>query len=124
MSKVRELTIAEINLVSGGGHFGDIHDAQGVGTGSKNNGGARNTLGRNAPTHIYSYPSTVNCANSVFSGMIGGAIKGGVVGMARGTIGGAVTGQCLSGGSNGNGGGNNAGSSKCSGSNVGGTCNR
>ncbi|HCI6643467.1 TPA: hypothetical protein NPP35_004337 [Klebsiella variicola subsp. variicola] len=124
MSKVRELTIAEINLVSGGGHFGDIHDAQGVGTGSKNNGGARNTLGRNAPTHIYSDPSTVKCANSVFSGMIGGAIKGGVVGMARGTIGGAVTGQCLSGGSNGNGGGNNAGSSKCSGSNVGGTCNR
>lgn len=124
MSKVRELTIAEMNLVSGGGHFGDVHDAQGVGTGNKNNGRARNSLGRNAPTHIYSDPSTVNCANSVFSGMVGGAIKGGVVGMARGTIGGGVLGQCLSGGGNGNGGGNKAGSSNCSGSNVGGTCNR
>ncbi|WHR26041.1 hypothetical protein MO413_25670 (plasmid) [Klebsiella pneumoniae] len=62
MSKVRELTIAEMNLVSGGGHFGDIHDAQGVGTGNKNNGGARNSLGRNAPTHIYSDPNTVNWA--------------------------------------------------------------
>lgn len=66
MSKVRELTIAEIELVSGGGHFGDVHDAQGVGTGSNNKGGARNTLGRNAPTHIYSDPSTVACANSAF----------------------------------------------------------
>ncbi|WP_227694965.1 hypothetical protein [Klebsiella quasipneumoniae] len=66
MSKVRELTIAEIDLVSGGGHFGDVHDAQGVGTGSNNKGGARNTLGRNAPTHIYSDPSTVACANSAF----------------------------------------------------------
>lgn len=119
MSNIRELSFDEIALVSGGNGSGNYGD------GPHNSGsGARNSLGRNAPTHIYSDPSTVKCANAVFSGMVGGAIKGGPVGMARGTIGGAVIGQCLSGGGNGNGGGNRAGSSNCSGSNVGGTCSR
>lgn len=119
MSNIRELTFNEIALVSGG----NGHSNYGDGSRSSNSG-ARNSLGRNAPTHIYSDPSTVKCGNAVFSGMVGGAIKGGLVGMARGTIGGAVIGQCLSGGGNGNGGGNSAGSSNCSGSNVGGTCSR
>ncbi|MGE0969597.1 hypothetical protein ACQFN5_06420 [Klebsiella sp. WOUb02] len=119
MSNIRELSFDEIALVSGGNGNGNYGD------GPRGNGsGPRNSLGRNAPTHIYSDPSTVKCGNAVFSGMVGGAIKGGVVGMARGTIGGAVDGQCLSGGGNGNGGGNKAGSSHCSGSNVGGTCSR
>lgn len=116
MSNIRELTLSEIELVSGGGNSGDHERSSQT--------GARNTLGRNAPTHIYSDPSTAKCGDAVFSGMVGGAIKGGLVGMARGTIGGAVVGQCLSGGGNGNGGGNKAGSSDCSGSNIGGTCSR
>lgn len=122
MKNIRELSLDEIALVSGGNGSGNY---EGAGSRSSNSGtGARNTLGRNAPTHIYSDPSTTKCGDAVFSGMVGGAIKGGFVGMARGTIGGAVIGQCLSGGGNGNGGGNKAGSSNCSGSNVGGTCNR
>lgn len=120
MSIIRELSVDEIAIVSGGNANGNYE-----GGGSRNsNSGARNSLGRNAPTHIYSDPSTVKCGNAVFSGMVGGAIKGGPVGMARGTIGGAVIGQCLSDGGNGNGGGNKAGSSKCSGGNFGGTCSR
>ena len=120
MSNIRELSFDEIALVSGGNANSNY---EGGGSRSRNTG-ARNSLGRNAPTHIYSDPSTVKCANAVFSGMVGGAIKGGPVGMTRGTIGGAVIGQCLSGGGNGNGGGNRAGSSNCSGSNVCGTCSR
>lgn len=120
MKNIRELNLSEIELVSGGGNSGDHeHNFD-----RHPESGARNTLGRNAPTHIYSDPSTSKCGDAVFSGMIGGAIKGGIVGMARGTIGGAGLGQCLSGGGNGNGGGNKAGSSKCSGSNIGGTCSR
>jgi hypothetical protein len=116
MSKVRELTIAEIDLVSGGGHFGDVHDAQGVGTGSNNKGGARNTLGRNAPTHIYSDPSTVACANSAF-----GAFRSlPNIGRTAAREVGAIK-QCMGGGSSGN--GNAAGANHC-GSGVGGTCNR
>lgn len=120
MTNIRELSLSEIELVSGGGNAGD-HEHN---SNKHSESGARNTLGRNAPTHIYSDPSTTLCGDAVFSGMVGGAIKGGLVGMARGTIGGAVAGQCLSGRGNGNGGGNNAGSNNCSGSDVGGTCSR
>lgn len=122
MSKIRELSFDEIAIVSGGGNSGD-HEHQST--------GPRNTLGRNAPTHIYSDPATVKCADAVFGGMIGGAIKGGPVGMVRGTIGGAILGQCLS---DYGGGGGSAGSSNCSGGDsgssencsggIGATCNR
>lgn len=120
MSKIRELSCDEIALVSGG----NANSAYEGGGSRSSHSKARNSLARNAPNYIYGDPATVKCANSVFSGMVGGAIKGGPVGMARGTIGGAVIGQCLSGGGNGNGGGNRAGSSNCSGSNVGSTCRR
>ena len=86
MSNIRELSFDEIALVSGGNANSNY---EGGGSRSRNTG-ARNSLGRNAPTHIYSDPSTVKCANAVFSGMVGGAIKGGPVGMTRGTIGGTV----------------------------------
>ncbi|WP_074163073.1 hypothetical protein, partial [Escherichia coli] len=92
MASIRELTLDEITLVSGGNANSNFEG----GPRNDRSSGARNSLGRNAPTHIYSDPSTVKCANAVFSGMIGGAIKGGPIGMARGTIGGAVVGQCLS----------------------------
>lgn len=118
--KYQRINLSEIELVSGGGNSGD-HEHN---YNKQSQTGARNTLGRNAPTHIYSDPSTAKCGDAVFSGMVGGAIKGGLVGMARGTIGGAVVGQCLSGGGNGNGGGSKAGSSNCSGGNFGGTCSR
>lgn len=120
MANIRELTLDEITLVSGGNANSNFEG----GPRNDRSSGARNSLGRNAPTHIYSDPSTVKCANAVFSGMIGGAIKGGPIGMARGTIGGAVVGQCLSDHGSGNGGGNRGSSSSCSGNNVGGTCNR
>ena len=102
MASIRELTLDEITLVSGGNANSNFEG----GPRNDRSSGARNSLGRNAPTHIYSDPSTVKCANAVFSGMIGGAIKGGPIGMARGTIGGAVVGQCLSDHGSGNGGGN------------------
>ena len=120
MAGIRELTLDEITLVSGGNANSNFEG----GPRNERSSGARNTLGRNAPTHSYSDPSTVKCANAVFSGMIGGAIKGGPIGMARGTIGGAVVGQCLSDHGSGNGCGNRGSSSSCSGNNVGGTCNR
>lgn len=120
MASIRELTLDEITLVSGGNANSNFEG----GPRNDRSSGARNSLGRNAPTHIYSDPSTVKCANAVFSGMIGGAIKGGPIGMARGTIGEAVVGQCLSDHGSGNGGGNRGSSNSCSGNNVGGTCNR
>lgn len=120
MAGIRELTLDEITLVSGGNANSNFEG----GPRNERSSGARNSLGRNAPTHIYSDPSTVKCANAVFSGMIGGAIKGGPIGMARGTIGGAVVGQCLSDHGSGNGCGNRGSSSSCSGNNAGGTCNR
>jgi hypothetical protein len=114
MKQIRELSLDEIALVSGGNRNGSDRD----------DSRSWSHLARNAPDHIYSDPSTVRCANNVFGGMIGGAIKGGVVGMARGVVGGAFTGQCLAGGHNGNDNGNKAGSSKCSGNGASGTCNR
>ncbi|EPT8338443.1 hypothetical protein [Enterobacter hormaechei] len=126
MTNIRELSFDEIALVSGGNANGNYEGGGSRTSSSSSNSktGARNTLARNAPTHIYSDPATTKCGDAVFSGMVGGAIKGGLVGMARGTIGGAVVGQCLSGGGNGNGGGTKAGSNNCSGSDFGGTCNR
>lgn len=75
MAGIRELTLDEITLVSGGNANSNFEG----GPRNERSSGARNSLGRNAPTHIYSDPSTVKCANAVFSGMIGGAIKGGPI---------------------------------------------
>lgn len=82
MANIRELSLDEISLVSGG-------------KASYSKGHARHTLQRNAPTHIYSDPSTVKCANAVFGGMVMGARRG-VPGMAAGVTRGAIKGQCLS----------------------------
>lgn len=101
MADIRELSLKEILHVSGGG-ANTASENVGADRHKAGKTGARNTLGRNAPAHIYSDPSTVKCANAVFGGMIGGAIKGGPVGMARGVAGGAFTGQCLAGGNKGN----------------------
>ncbi|MGY6029580.1 hypothetical protein ACUY4Q_002538 [Phytobacter sp. AG2a] len=59
MGIIRELSKDEIMLVSGGGNSGDHDSLCRPGT------GARNSLGRNAPTHIYSDPKTVQCASGV-----------------------------------------------------------
>lgn len=122
MGKIRELTLAELEGISGGGNYADVHDAMGIGTGGR---GAGNSLGRNAPTHIYSNPDTVNCANNVFGGLIGGIPKG-PAGMAVGVVSGAIKGDCLgsSGNNSGNNGGCNSGTSNCSGSDASSTCNR
>lgn len=115
MSNVRELSLDEIMLISGGGNGGD-HD--------RSSYGARNTLGRNAPTHIYSDPKTVACANGVFGGLVGGISKG-PVGMATGVIGGAIKGNCLSSGSSRSDNGCNSKSGNCSsGGGFGSQCNR
>ncbi|HAV1717944.1 TPA: hypothetical protein JG896_003408 [Enterobacter hormaechei subsp. steigerwaltii] len=123
MKNIRELSFDEIALVSGGNGSGNY---EGAGSRSSNSGtGARNTLGRNAPTHIYSDPSTVNCAKNVFGGMIGGISKG-PGGMALGVASGALKGNCL--GSSNNNSGNNRGcnssSNNCSHGNAASTCNR
>ncbi|ENC42844.1 TPA: hypothetical protein ACGTMM_004968 [Escherichia coli] len=121
MPNIRELSFDEIALVSGGNANSNY---EGGGSRSRNTG-ARNSLGRNAPTHIYSDPSTVNCANNVFGGMIGGISKG-PGGMALGVASGALKGNCL--GSSNNNSGNNRGcnssSSNCSHGNAASTCNR
>ena len=82
MSNIRELSFDEIALVSGGNANSNY---EGGGSRSRNTG-ARNSLGRNAPTHIYSDPSTVKCANAVFSGMVGGAIKELLVGQLSASV--------------------------------------
>ncbi|ELY4601552.1 hypothetical protein ROM48_08100 [Cronobacter malonaticus] len=121
MNSIKELSLDEICLVSGGGNSGD-HDRASSGT------GARNSLGRNAPTHIYSDPKTVDCANAVFGGLIKGSARG-PLGMAVGVAGGAIAGNCLSNGSNRSSNNNsssgcNSNSGNCSSGGFGGTCNR
>ena len=120
MSNIKELSLSEIELVSGG-------NANGQDAGERSNYGnnnARNTLARNAPRYIYSSPSTINCADNLIIGAAGGAVLGGLPGAAVGAASGAYTGQCFTSGASGNNNGNKAGSSKCSGNNVAGTCNR
>ncbi|WP_247999660.1 hypothetical protein [Escherichia marmotae] len=121
MAGIRELTLDEMTLVSGGNANSNFEG----GSRGDRSSGARNSLGRNAPTHIYSDPSTVNCANNVFGGLIGGISKG-PLGMATGVAGGALKGNCL-GSSNNNSGNNrgcNSGSNNCSQGNAASTCNR
>lgn len=114
MSDIRELSFDEIELVSGG-------NANGQDAGERSNYGnnnARNTLGRNAPTHIYSDPSTVACANQAF-----GAITSlPNVGRTAARMVGAAA-QCLDLHA-GSGRGGDAGSANCSGNSAAGTCNR
>lgn len=56
MSNIRELSFDEIALVSGGNANSNY---EGGGSRSRNTG-ARNSLGRNAPTHIYSARAQLN----------------------------------------------------------------
>lgn len=117
-SNIRELSFDEIELVSGG------KASYSAGARARNHGHARHTLQRNAPTHIYSDPSTVKCANNVFGRMAKG-VTGGPLGMARGVAIGAWRGQCLS---SHNGGSGNKGAkssaSKCSSHGYNGSCHR
>lgn len=115
MSSIKELSFDEIALVSGGeGHGTEVN---------RERQEAKNRLGRNAPTHIYSDPSTIKCANAVFGGLVKG-IPGGPGAMAWNVANGAVDGQCLSGSASGNNNGSNSGSNNCSSGGPAGTCNR
>lgn len=123
MSMIRELTLSELGLVSGGGHYGDVRDAQGVGTRGK---GAQHSLQRNAPNKIYNDPSTTECANAVFGGLVKGAMKG-PASMA-GNVAKAAP-KCLGGNGSGGGGavggaGSNCSKGSCSSGSATGTCNR
>lgn len=117
MVYIRELDFDAIAFVSGGGANGRCEGGQKE---SKKTG-PRNTLVRNAPTHIYSNPGTVKCAKKIFGGLVKDAFRG-VPGTVFDVAKGALVGQCLSKG--GNGGGSGSRSSNCSENNAGGTCNR
>ena len=113
MANIRELSLSEIELVSGGGNSGDHeHNFD-----RHSESGARNTLGRNAPTHIYSEPSTVACANSAFGAL--GSLPN--IGRASAKEVGAIV-QCMRDNSS-TGNGNTKGSGHCGGG-IGGTCHR
>lgn len=87
MNNIRELTSEEIILVSGGNANSNYERGE-----SRNrNTGARNSLAKNAPTHIYN--SADSCAAGILGGLIAGS-PGGPVGMLAGVIGGAIAGQC------------------------------
>lgn len=115
MSNIRELSFDEIALVSGGNGSGNY------GEGPRNSdSGARNSLARNAPNHIYSDPSTIACANAAFGGL---ASLPNIGRAAAKEVSAAV--QCLNlrgGGNSGNGAA--AGSAHCSGNSPAGSCNR
>lgn len=124
MANIRELSLAEALYVSGGG-ANTATENVGVNR-SSNKSRARNSLGRNAPTHIYSDPGTVKCANGVFGGLISGIPKG-PGGMAFGVAGGALKGDCLGSSNNNssrNSSGCNSSSSNCAGGSAASTCNR
>ncbi|MGC1012567.1 hypothetical protein [Pantoea agglomerans] len=114
MSNIRELNLSEIAFVSGGnansgyeGSNSNIHSKT----------GPQNSLSRNAPTHIYSDPSTVRCANQAFGALT--SLPN--IGRASAKMVGAAT-ECLN--TNSSGRGQAAGSAHCSGDSVSGTCNR
>ena len=115
MSSIRVLSFDETAKVSGGeGHDSEVN---------RDKQEARNALNSltqarpyNGPTHIYSDPSTVDCANAAF-----GAFKSlPNIGRTAAKEVGAIK-QCVDGGNTGN--GNAAGTNKCGGG-VGSTCNR
>ncbi|MGY2971729.1 hypothetical protein ACVWWU_002133 [Pantoea sp. PA1] len=114
MSNIRELNLSEIALVSGGNANSGY---EGPHARSNPKTGPQNTLSRNAPTHIYSDPSTVACANSAFGALA--SLPN--IGRASAKMVGAAT-QCLN--TNSSGRGQSAGSAHCSGNSASGTCNR
>lgn len=79
MNNIRELTSEEIILVSGGNANSNYERGE-----SRNrNTGARNSLAKNAPTHIYN--SADSCAAGILGGLIAGS-PGGPVGMLAGAL--------------------------------------
>ena len=114
MSNIRELSLEEITLISGG----ESHEVRDAANARARGGSLTQAHAYNGPTHIYSNPSTVACANQAF-----GAITSlPNVGRTAARMVGAAA-QCLDLHA-GSGQGGNAGSAKCSGNSAADTCNR
>ncbi|HBY9717270.1 TPA: hypothetical protein OMS07_002122 [Klebsiella aerogenes] len=123
MPNIRELSLDEIALVSGGeGHGSEVNRDRREARNSGGLIGGGSARKPNVPNYIYS--GTGSCAAGIAGGAISGASSGTFVGFAGGVIGGAIAGQCLSGSSSGSNNGSNAGSKNCTGGGAAGTCNR
>lgn len=123
MQNIRDLSIDEIALVSGGeGHGTEVNRDRRE---AKNSGGligGGSARKSNVPNYIYG--GTASCATGIVGGAVSGGSSGSLIGFAGGVIGGAIAGQCLSGSSSGNNNGGNAGSQNCNSGSAMGTCNR
>lgn len=115
---IRELSISEINFVSGGNANSNYENGRNT---SSSRGSNYNNQGRNNNSGFYGGlgQDVTNCNNGIIGGAIAGSL-GGLAGVAVGIAGGAFAGGCFSHG-NGNGGGSGA-NSNCSSSGIGGTC--
>ncbi|MEB8194382.1 hypothetical protein QVN03_19825 [Raoultella terrigena] len=121
MSGIRELSLNEIAMVSGGeGHGSEVAQDK---RDAKNNA-SRNNPARNSNVPNYIYGSSSNCVDNMLIGAAGGAVLGGFPGAVVGAANGAYIGQCYPGSSNSSSNGSNAGSNNCSGNSAAGTCNR
>lgn len=121
MLGIRELSLNEIAMVSGGeGHGSEVAQDKR----DNRNNGSRLNPSRNSNIPNYIYGSSTNCVDNILIGAGGGAVLGGFPGAAVGAASGAYTGQCIPGSSNNSSNGSKAGSNNCSGSGAAGTCNR
>jgi len=86
MFNIRELSLDEIAMVSGGNANSNYE-----GGGSRRGGGSSSRSGRSSGKDIYS--GVDSCGAGILGGMVAGS-AGGPVGMALGIAGGMIAGQC------------------------------
>lgn len=121
MSTIRELSVNEIAVVSGGeGHGTEVERDKRA----ARDKAARNNSARNPNTPNYIYGSASYCADNMLVGAAGGAVLGGFPGAVVGAATGAYTGQCIPGSGGNSNNGSKAGTNNCSGNSMAGTCNR